>query len=307
VSRAERRLRPVDRGAPGATGDPTGAAGGAPGADRGAIGGRSPARGGRGSPAVAGGWRRRAHVPLALGLGAAFLLAWEWASRTGVIEPVLFPPPTKVAAAWWFLVRSDFFPRHFRVTIVEILAGFALGGAIGFGLGLLLATVRLVRLTLYPYIIAFQALPKVVLAPLFIIWFGFGPASKIVTATAICFFPVMINTVVGLRSADDEALKLFRSLRATRWQTFVKLRFPNALPQVFAGLKTSLTLAMIGAIVAEFLTAADLGLGRLVAIYNLQIQVHMALAVVVIVSALGILGVWIMEVLDRRLIFWRDR
>ncbi len=260
-----------------------------------------------GSPSGPGWWWRYAHVILAIGVGVGFLGTWEYLSRWGIIEPVLFPPPTKVASAWWFLVRADFFFRHFRVTILEIAAGFALGGGIGLGLGILLATVRLVRMTLYPYIVAFQALPKVVLAPLFIIWFGFGPASKIVTATAICFFPVMINTVVGLQSVEENALKLLRSLRATRWQVFAKLRFPNALPHIFAGLKTSLTLAMIGAIVAEFLTAADLGLGRLVAIYNLQIQVHMALAVVVIVSALGIVGVWIMEVLDRRLIFWRDR
>jgi NitT/TauT family transport system permease protein len=250
---------------------------------------------------------RYAHVALALALGLGFLATWEYLSRQALIEPVLFPPPTKVAAAWWFLVRSDFFAQHFWVTVMEIGAGFALGASIGLVLGVLLATVRLLRATLYPYVIAFQALPKVVLAPLFIVGFGFGPASKIVTATAICFFPVMINTIVGLQSAPEDALKLLRSLRATRWQVFVKLRLPGALPHIFAGLKTCLTLAMIGAIVAEFLTAADRGLGRLVAIYNLQIQVHMALAVVVIVSVLGILGVWVMDVLDRRLIFWRER
>lgn len=252
-------------------------------------------------------WARYEHIVLAIGLGVGFLGLWEFLSRRAIIEPVLFPPPTKIISAWWFLVNADFFPRHFWVTMLEIALGFLLGGGIGLLLGILLATVPAVRMTLYPYIIAFQALPKVVLAPLFIIWFGFGPASKIATALAICFFPVMINTVVGLQLVEENALKLMRSLRASRWQVFAKLRFPNALPHIFAGLKTSLTFAMIGAIVAEFLIAADNGLGRLVQIYQLQIQVHLMMAVVVIVSVLGIVGVWLMDVLDRRVIFWRER
>jgi NitT/TauT family transport system permease protein len=252
-------------------------------------------------------WRRGEHVILAVLLGVGFLAVWEYLAQHAIIEPVLFPPPSKTVAAWWFLVRTDYFLRHFLVTLYEIGAGFVLGSTIGFLLGTLLATVRLVRLTLYPYIIAFQALPKVVLAPLFIVWFGFGPESKIATAIAICFFPVLVNTLVGLQLVEENALKLLRSLRATGWQTFVKVRLPNALPYIFAGLKTSLTFAMIGAIVAEFLTGAANGLGRLVQIYNLQIQVHLALAVVVIVSILGMIGVVVMDVIDRRVIFWRDR
>jgi NitT/TauT family transport system permease protein len=258
-------------------------------------------------PALRQFWRRREHIILAVMLGAGCLAIWEYLAQHAIIEPVLFPPPSKTAAAWWFLVRTDYFPRHVMVTLYEIAAGFVLGSTIGLLLGTLLATVRLVRLTLYPYVIAFQALPKVVLAPLFIVWFGFGPASKIATAIAICFFPVLVNTLVGLQLVEDNALKLLRSLRATGWQTFVKVRLPNALPYIFAGLKTSLTLAMIGAIVAEFLTGAADGLGRLVQIYNLQIQVHLALAVVVIVSVLGLLGVVVMDVIDRRVVFWRDR
>jgi NitT/TauT family transport system permease protein len=252
-------------------------------------------------------WRQRETVILAIMLGASGLAIWEYLAQHAIIEPVLFPPPSKVAAAWWFLVRTDYFLHHFLVTLGEIAVGFTLGSTIGLLLGTLLATVRLLRLTLYPYIIVFQALPKVVLAPLFIVWFGFGPASKIATATAICFFPVLINTLVGLQLVEENALKLLRSLRATGWQTFVKVRLPNALPYIFAGLKTSLTFAMIGAIVAEFLTGAADGLGRLVQIYNLQIQVHLALAVVLIVSVLGLLGVVVMDWLDRRVVFWRQR
>jgi NitT/TauT family transport system permease protein len=251
-------------------------------------------------------WRRVEHVVLAILLGFVAIAMWEYLARHAIIEPVLFPPPSKTAAAWWFLVRTDYFSRHLMVTLYEIGMGFALGSTIGLLLGACLATVRLLRLMLYPYIIAFQALPKVVLAPLFIVWFGFGPASKIATAMAICFFPVLVNTLVGLQLVEENALKLLRSLRATDWQTFVKVRLPNALPHIFAGLKTSLTFAMIGAIVAEFLTGAADGLGRLVQIYNLQIQVHLALAVVVMVSVLGLVGVVVIDVIDRRVVFWRD-
>jgi NitT/TauT family transport system permease protein len=119
-------------------------------------------------------WRRWEHVLLAVLLGCSALVVWEFLARYEIIEPVLFPPPSRTAAAWWMLVRSDYFPRHFRVTLYEIAVGFALGSAIGLLLGTLLATVRLVRLTLYPYISAFQALPGVVLAPLFIVGFGCG-------------------------------------------------------------------------------------------------------------------------------------
>lgn len=261
---------------------------------------RTPARGAPGEL-----WSRHGYILLAVLAGLGFLGIWELLARLAIIEPVLFPPPSRTAASWWSLVREDFFLRHFTVTVYEIVAGFLLGSSIGIILGTLLAMVRLIRLTLYPYIIAFQALPKVVLAPLFIVWFGFGPASKIATAAAICFFPVLVNTLVGLRSADDDAVKLFRSLRASGRQTFVKLLVPTALPYIFAGLKISLTFAMTGAIAAEFLTGAADGLGRLVQIYNQQIRVDLALAVVVIVSALGIVGVWLMDTLDRRIVFWR--
>ncbi|MEK6712068.1 MAG: ABC transporter permease [Nitrospinota bacterium] len=271
---------------------------------QGAAAGRARQAGRKAS--AAGRWARYEHVVLAVALGVGSLALWEFLSQKAIIEPVLFPPPTKVASAFWFLVRADFFPKHFWITMLEIAVGFLLGAAIGLLLGILLATVRLIRKTLYPYVIAFQALPKVVLAPLFIIWFGFGPASKIATALAICFFPVMLNTVVGLQMVEEDALKLMRSLRASKWQVFTKLRFPSALPHIFAGLKTSLTFAMIGAIVAEFLIAADNGLGRLVQIFQLQIQVHMMLAVVLIVSVLGIVGVWLMDILDRRVVFWRN-
>jgi NitT/TauT family transport system permease protein len=261
-------------------------------------------------PEHARGWvggftRRSGYLAGTLLLGAAFVAVWEVLARNELVDPVLVPAPSKIASGLLFLVQQDYFLKNFTVTLFEIIAGFLLGVSIGLGLGVLLATVPVIRLTLYPYIIAFQALPKVVLAPLFIVWFGFGPESKIATAAAICFFPTLVNTLVGLRLVEEDALKLMRSLGASGWQTFTKLRLPNALPHIFTGLKTSLTFALTGVIVAEFLTGAADGLGRLVQVYNLQIQVDRELGVVLIVTTLGVTGVTLLDRLHRRVVFWR--
>ena len=165
-----------------------------------------------------------------------------------------------------------------------------------------------VRHTLYPYVIAFQALPKIVLAPLFVTWFGFGPESKVATAVAICFFPLMLNTMVGLTLVDAEALRLMQALRANEWQVFAKLRFPSALPHVFAGLQTSVTFAITGALVAELVTGGGSeGLGRLVDLFGSQLETDLQFAAVFVVSVLGVAAVLAAAWLDRRVVFWRER
>jgi NitT/TauT family transport system permease protein len=147
-------------------------------------------------------------------------------------------------------------------------------------------------------------MPKVVLAPIFITWFGFGIESKIVMAIAISFFPVVINTVVGLESVEENAALLMRSLAASRSQVFWKLAWPTALPSIFAGLKTSLTLALIGALVAEFVTAKD-GLGTLITTFSFELKVYLVFAVIIVVSLLGLVMYGLMEYLERKIVFWR--
>jgi len=144
-----------------------------------------------------------------------------------------------------------------------------------------------------------------VLAPIFITWFGLGIESKIVMAIAISFFPVVINTVVGLESVEEHAMLLMRSLVASRRQIFWKLAWPAALPSIFAGLKTSLTLALIGALVAEFVTAKD-GLGTLIITFSFELKVYLVFAVIVVVSVLGLALYGIMEYFDRKVVFWRQ-
>ncbi len=246
-------------------------------------------------------WYRVGTVLLIL----AFLGIWELLPRTGIMPEIVLPPVTAVIVAFWELLQQDHFWGHFRVTLNEIAWGFVLGTLIGFVSGILLAVWQPVKRLTYPFVVAFQAIPKIVLAPLFISWFGYGQSSKIVMAIVISFFPVLINTMVGLESVPPEAVRLMRSLRATRMQIFRKLSLPHAAPLVFAGVKTALTFAVIGAIVGEFVGARQ-GLGFLLHAYNFQLRIPSVFSVIVILAGLGAVLYFLLEWLDRKLIYWRS-
>ena len=233
------------------------------------------------------------------------IAAREIAPRAGLVSPIILPAFSQVAAALWSLVQTDFFLRHFSVTLTEILVGFILGTAIGLMLGTALAVWPTAKRIAYPFVVGFQAIPNIVFAPLFIAWFGFGQSSKVVMAVVISFFPVLINTMVGLESVPDDARKLMRSLKATPMQTFRKVSLPHALPVIFAGVKAALTFAVIGAIVGEFVGASE-GLGYLVELYNHQLRIDRVFAVVVVLAFIGAGGYFLLEWLDRKLIFWRS-
>lgn len=257
-------------------------------------------------PARTGHLARFGHVYLAVGTLLGLLVVWELIPTLGLASEVLVPPPSKVVEALVKLLGQDFFLKHVRATAYVTVVGLVLGVILGLVSGTVLAIVPPIRHTLYPYVVAFQALPKIVLAPLFVAIFGFGPEAKIATAVAICFFPLMLNTMVGLTLVDREALRLMRALRANEWQVFTKLRLPNALPHIFAGLQTSVTFAITGALVAEIVTGGGSeGLGRLADLFASQLQTDMQFALVLIVSVLGVALVLAAEWLDRRVVFWR--
>ena len=239
--------------------------------------------------------------PLSLVL---ILAVWEAASRAELIAPIVMPPPTRVWDGLVILFSAPWFPNHVWVTAAETVIGFVIGSAAAILIGIVMVNLPLFKQVAYPYIVAFQVMPKVVLAPIFITWFGFGMTSKIVMAIAISFFPVVLNTIVGLESVDENASLLMRSLVASRRQVFFKLAWPTALPSVFAGLKTSLTLALIGALVAEFVTAKE-GLGVLVTTFSFELKVYLVFATIIVVSLLGLVLYGIMEYLDRKIVFWR--
>ncbi len=236
----------------------------------------------------------------------ALLVIWHLLPTLGLVNPLVLPTPIDTADSFGVLVGSDFFWGHLWATVVGVVVAFAIGSALGFAVGAALALNTLLRRTLSGYIYAFQALPKVVLAPLFMAWLGFGPSSKIATAVAICFFPVLFNTTIGLQSASAEQIGLMRSLGASRTQILRKVQLPGALPLIFVGLKNTLLLAFTGTLIAEILIGGGDGLGTLVQLYNRQIAMSLVFAIVAVVAVLSLILIVVFERLDRKFVFWRQ-
>jgi NitT/TauT family transport system permease protein len=245
-------------------------------------------------------------LAISLGTCLALLGLWWLLPNTGLVNPLLLPDPIDVALGFRKLVEADVLMHHLGVTMKEIAYGFAIGASVGFALGTILGTIPFVRKVLSPYILALQSLPKVVLAPLLIGWLGFGFESKVATAVAICFFPLMINTMVGLSLPATDSMKLMRSLGASRLQVYTKLRIPVAAPLIMVGFKHSVLLAFTGVLIAEILVGSSEGLGRLIAVYNQQIQMDLAFAVVILLAVIAVTAVMLLNWLDRKIIFWRE-
>jgi len=199
-------------------------------------------------------------VPLAL---LIFLGLWELMVRLGNYPPFILPSPGRVFAKFVVVASDGTLWRHTQITLIEILGGLALGLTSATLLGYVLAKSRPIERILSPYIVASQSIPIVALAPLLVIWFGFGSLSKVLVCALTLFLPVLINTIVGIRSAEKDLMDLMRSLEATRWQVFTMLEVPAALPVFLGGLKVGVTLSVIGAVVGEFVGAYR-GLGFLV-------------------------------------------
>jgi NitT/TauT family transport system permease protein len=246
----------------------------------------------------------RSYWLASLALLILVLAVWQYASTSGLVHRLILPPPTEIAAEAPSLVTDRDFGLHFGTTLVEILLGFLLGSLVGLALGVALALSPLLRRAYFPLVTAFQATPRVILAPLVITWFGFGIESKVVQAIILSFYPVFLNTLVGLSLTEDNALKLMHSLGASRWQTFTKLRLPDALPTIFAGAKVALTFAMIGAIIAEFVGAEN-GLGYLLSRYNFELRISAVYVLIVILALIGLGLYLLLDWIDRKVVFWR--
>lgn len=248
---------------------------------------------------------RRFRGPIgSLILTAILIAVWHASVANGLVNELILPRPLAVGGAIIDLLSEGFFYSHLWTTTYESLVGFVLGTVIGFLLGVLLGTSRSAREISYPFVIAFQGLPKVVLAPVFVTAFGFGVLSKIVMAVAISFFPVLINTMTGLRSVDPEAVRLMRSLTATRRHILTKLALPHSLPLIFAGIKTGLTLALIGALVGEFV-GAERGLGFLLESFTFQLDIPAVWAVTTMLAVLGVALFLLIEWLGSKIVFWQ--
>ncbi|MBI1737342.1 MAG: ABC transporter permease [Candidatus Rokubacteria bacterium] len=249
--------------------------------------------------------RTRPHVPLIPLVFVAFVLAWEWVVHAWQVPPFILPAPTDIGRALAGGLSSRLFVEHFMITLYETLAGFVIAAIAGIAIGAVIAQFRVVEKTFYPYLVALQTLPKIAVAPLVIVWFGFGISSKIVIAAMVAFFPVLVNVIVGLKTVDQSKLDLMRSLNATRWQTFRMVKFPNALPFVFAGLDIAIVFSVLGAIVGEFV-GAQKGLGNLILQYNFSLDIAGVFAVLILLSAMGVTLHLVMQALQKRLIFWAE-
>jgi NitT/TauT family transport system permease protein len=233
----------------------------------------------------------------------ASLAVWEGAVRGLRVPPFILPAPSQVAQALYRGAVSGIYLQHLWITLAETLLGFALGSAVAFVIGTALAASERTEYFLYPYIVMFQSIPKVALAPLVVVWFGLGLLSKVISAALIAFFPLLVNTIVGLRSADEDRVDLMRSLAASELQIFWMLRLPSALPFIMAGLEVAMVFALVGAIVGEFV-GAEAGLGMLIQSRNFSMDVAGEFAVLLILAVMGLALNAILVAVRRRVLFW---
>jgi len=249
---------------------------------------------------------RRSGVYLGLLSLAIALVAWELAARYSGAPAFILPSPELVFMRFVASVQDGSLLRHTAVTLLEILVGLTLGVSTASVLGYLLAKSWHIERLLSPYIVASQSVPIVAIAPLLVIWFGPGLSSKILICALIVFFPVLVNTIVGLRSVPEELQDLMRSLQATRWQTARYLEVPAALPVMLGGLRIGATLAVIGAVVGEF-AGADRGLGFLINVGRGQYDTALVFVGVftLVLMALCLYGSVVL--VERRLLSWQQR
>ena len=247
----------------------------------------------------------RPELPLSILLFVVVVGGWELIIDLFDVPSIIVPPPSAVALALWEGLRTGSLVTHFLVTFFETIAGFGIGAAIGLVLGALVGMSPLVEKTLYPYIVAFQTVPKVAIAPIIVIWFGYGMSSKIVITATIAFFPVLANTIVGLRAAPRDQIELLIAFTASPWQIFWKLRVRQALPYILVGLDVAIVLSVIGAIVGEFV-GAQAGLGYLILQRNFSMDMAGVFAILVVLSVMGVGLHAIVRTIQKRVVFWLE-
>jgi NitT/TauT family transport system permease protein len=235
-----------------------------------------------------------------LGL-ASIVAAWQLAVWIGGLPPTVLPSPAAVVAR--LFAQPGLFVEQGLVTLGEILVGFLLAGVIGVLLGVLIALSSVAERLVYPVLIVSQAVPKVAVAPLFVIWFGFGREANIIMAVVVAVFPIIINTALGISSLGAGYIRLGRAFRGTTLRIFWKIRFPAALPSIFAGLKLGITLATIGAVVGEFL-AGQTGLGYLTNFAAGQLDTELAFAAILALSVLGVALFYAVVALESLVVRW---
>lgn len=239
------------------------------------------------------------------GLLVAFVVVWHFYVTWFNVSKFIIPPPGLVVESFIDLLTSPNTLKHTWITLYETIVGFVLACGIGVGLGAVLGKTPWLERALNPFIVATQVVPKVALVPLFILWFGFGPESKIVVATVLAFFPILTNTVLGIKSVDLGHKDVMTVLNAGRWETFISLELPSALPAVLAGMEVGIVLAIIGAVVGEYLGGST-GLGYLAVASLNDYKTGMLFAVILLLTIIGF-GLYVfIGALKRLVIPWHE-
>jgi NitT/TauT family transport system permease protein len=238
--------------------------------------------------------------------GLLALVAWEAATRWGNFPAFILPSPARVWQRFLFALGDGSLARNATATLGEVLLGLLIGVSLATLFGYLLAKSRLLERLLSPYLVASQAVPIVAIAPLLVIWFGPGMFSKVLICALIVFFPVLVNTVVGLRAVPENLRDLMSSMRATRMQMLRYLEIPAALPVFLGGLRIGATLSVIGAVVGEFV-GADRGLGFLVNVGRGQYDTALVFVAVFALIAMALSLYGLVLLLEKRLLFWQKR
>jgi len=253
--------------------------------------------------------RRPAHFKLldaapSVTLGIILLVLWEAAVRVFQVEVFVVPAPSGIAAS--LMQNAGLLAAATLVTAKEVLVGFVLATLCGAALALLIVRFRLLGRALYPIIVLFQTVPKVALAPIFILWFGYDLSPKVVLIVVIAFFPVTLDMLAGLQSVEPGLIALMRSVGAKDNDILFRVRIPNALPHLMAGMKIAITLSVIGAIVGEF-AGASAGLGYMIQFASTQLDTPLVFAALIVVSVVGVLFYYLIELLERAVTPWAPK
>jgi NitT/TauT family transport system permease protein len=230
---------------------------------------------------------------------------WEWYVTAFGVSQLILPAPSSILVALYQGLASGQLVSALMTTLQAIVLGFALSATAAIVLGTLISQNRLIEAAVYPYVVALQTLPKIAIAPLILVWLGLGIESKIFIAALVSFFPMLVNTITGLKAASSDKLELMLSLTASPTKTFFLVKLPEALPYIFAGLQIGIVLAVLGAIVGEFV-GSKAGLGYLIIQMNYSMDVAGMFAVLVILGLMGVVLNVLITTLRKRVIFWQN-
>ena len=259
------------------------------------------ATGDGGEDRIAGGFASISQIAIY----AALLVGWQVLLPLSGVPAFVVPTPLDVASALVRGFTTGSYLNDLGVTLFEMLSGFLIAALGGMLTGALIVEFRIIERVFYPLIVAVQSLPKIALAPLMLMWIGFGLSSKVAMAALVAFFPVLVNTIAGLRASDRDMNQLFRSLRASRVQALWYLKLPAATPFIIAGLDVAFVFALLGAIVGEFVGAAS-GLGYAIMQLQFQLDTPGVFAILVILALIGLTGHVAIRALGRRVAFWQS-